>query len=177
MSGGGGSSSSYRPPVQASAPRVTPVPQNDIQPNWGPAFGAQPVQNPYVAGNAPPWMNGWFGMPSWGMDPFGSPLTQEQMMYQRPQQFDQNMQAQQAPPVAPQQPQQLDPAAQLSKYYQDRYGGSMAGQTHVARRQADDAQRVINTLGPDVARAMGYAIPFPSFSGTGAIGDPNGGSY
>jgi hypothetical protein len=79
------------------------VPQNDIQPNWGPAFGAQPVQNPYVADNVPPWMNGWFGMPQWGMDPFGNPLTQEQMMYQRPAQFDQNMQAQQAPPPGPQQ--------------------------------------------------------------------------
>ena len=100
MSGGGGGSS-YRPPVQAAAPRVTPVPQSDIQPNWGPEFGAQPVQNPYVAGNTPSWMDGWFGMPSWGMDPFGQPLTQEQMMYQRPAQFDENLAAQQAPPAPP----------------------------------------------------------------------------
>ena len=92
MSGGGGGSS-YRPPVQAAAPRLQPVPTADIEANWGPEYGPTATPNPYVADNVPSWMNGWFSMPSWGMDPFGQPLTQEQMMYQRPPGLDEAMEA------------------------------------------------------------------------------------
>lgn len=123
--GGGGSSSSYRPPVQAAAPTLKPVPTADIQANMASAFGPTATPNPYVAGNQAPWMAGWFGMPSWGMDPFGNPLTQEQMTYQRPQAFDDQMAAQNAPPQV-QVPQSADPFGSRISDAQYAIGSQMA---------------------------------------------------
>lgn len=76
-------------------------------------------------------MNGWFGMPSWGMDPFGQPLGQEQMMYQRPAQFDEQMAAQRAPPAPP-------PSAAPS----DLFGSGISEQQY--------------GIGGQMARNMGY---------------------
>jgi len=69
--------------VQAAAP-FTPVPTADIEANMGPQFGPTATPNPYVYGNTPDWAQGAFAMPWWGLDPFGQPLAQEQMMYQQP---------------------------------------------------------------------------------------------
>ena len=99
--GGGGSSSGYRPPVQA---QLQPVPTADIQAAQGPQYGPTVTPNPYAADNVPPWAQGWFSMPWWGMDPFGSPMSREQTMYQQPA-----PPVQQAPEAAPQAP-QTDPA-------------------------------------------------------------------
>jgi hypothetical protein len=105
-------------------------------------------------------MQGWFANPSWGMDPFGSPLTQEQMMYQRPQQFDQNMQPPPAPPAPAPAAQPTSPSEQVQNYYNQRYGETMAGPESAARHRAADSARVTDVFGRDAARAMGFSPPF-----------------
>lgn len=154
--GGGGGGSSYRPPVQAATPRITPVPQTEINPNMGPAFGPTATANPYVAGNTPSWMNGWFAMPSWGMDPMGEPLTQEQMMYQRPPEPEPE-EAAQDPTQQQQQQQQMTPAQQLWNYYNSRYGNTMAGPESPHRHMAATGNRIAVNSGMDAARAQGYS--------------------
>ena len=118
MSGGGGKS---KPPVQAEAPDVKPVPTANIQAAQGPAFGPTATPNPYVAGNAPSWATGWFSTPWWGKDPFGGDLTQAQMQYQPPQQ-------QEAAAAAPQEAPQRASEDAWANYLRDRsiYRNTMA---------------------------------------------------
>jgi hypothetical protein len=77
----------------------------------GPQFGPTATPNPYVAGNTPAWATGHFAMPWWGLDPFGQPLTQEQMMYQAPP-------PPPAPePAAPSGPSQADLMRMMDAYF------------------------------------------------------------
>jgi hypothetical protein len=80
--GGGGGSPSSRPAAQAAP--LPPVPTAGIQAAQGPNYGPTMTPNPYMANSVPPWAQGWFQMPWWGMDPFGNPMGQEQMQYQQP---------------------------------------------------------------------------------------------
>lgn len=89
MSGGAKS------PAPAPAPVYRPVNAPEIPTTGYGGMGYYSVPNPFVQGSKPAWMQGYFDMPSWGMDAVtGQPLAQEQL------------QAQQPPPPAPQQPQQ-----------------------------------------------------------------------
>jgi hypothetical protein len=96
--------------VTQAAP-FKPLPASNIQANMGPQFGPTATPNPYVAGNTPAWATGNFAMPWWGLDPFGQPLTQEQMMYQAPP----------PPPVpepaAPSGPSQADLMGMMDAYF------------------------------------------------------------
>jgi hypothetical protein len=120
------------PQVTQAAP-FKPLPASNIQANMGPQFGPTATPNPYVAGNTPAWAQGHFAMPWWGLDPFGQPLTQEQMMYQAP------------PPPLPQEPAQAPQAAASSTY---RTAGSFTS--------PGEAFRVGNLSQPGVAGVRAY---------------------
>jgi hypothetical protein len=96
--------------VTQAAP-FRPLPRSNIQANMGPQFGPTATPNPYVAGNTPSWAQGHFAMPWWGLDPFGQPLSQEQMMYQSPP-------PPPAPePAAPSGPSQADLMRMMDAYF------------------------------------------------------------
>jgi hypothetical protein len=109
MAGGGSRQPDYNF-VQSQA-QFEPLPESDIQANMGPAFGPTATPNPYVVDNAPAWATGHFAMPWWGRDPFGAPLTQEQMMYQQPE-----APAAPAAPTPQVQLPQPDPAAEYERW-------------------------------------------------------------
>jgi hypothetical protein len=119
------------PQVQQAAP-FKPLPPSNIQANMGPQFGPTATPNPYVAGNTPSWAQGHFAMPWWGLDPFGQPLTQEQMMYQAPPAPPPGQQQQQQQPgITPEQLQQLQ--------YQDYLNGRAAMEAQIGVNNAQYA--------------------------------------
>ncbi len=110
--GGGGRGGGYAapPPIQPFQLQQPPMPE--WQPAQGPQFGPTATPNPFTAEGKPPWMQGWFDMPTWGQDVMGNPLTQQSF----------------APPVfeapAPQQEpeeQGPDPMQQAAQAFQDQY--------------------------------------------------------
>jgi hypothetical protein len=83
MSGGGGSTQSYVPPAPAPVYREVNAPEIPTTGYGG--MGYYSVPNPFLQGSKPAWMQGYFDMPSWGMDAVtGQPLTQEQLQVQQP---------------------------------------------------------------------------------------------
>ena len=83
MSGGGGSKQSYVP--QQQQPVYRPVNAPEIPTTGYGGMGYYNVPNPFVQGSKPAWMQGYFDMPSWGMDAVtGQPLAQEQLQVQQP---------------------------------------------------------------------------------------------
>lgn len=110
MSGGGGSKQSYVP--QQQQPVYRPVEAPEIPTTGYGGMGYYSVPNPFVQGSKPSWMQGYFDMPSWGLDVVtGQPLTQEQLQVQQPQ----PQVAEQAPAPAPA-PQQQAPVDMRSMY-------------------------------------------------------------
>ena len=86
MSGGGGNGPSMGMNTEAArrAAQIQPVPTADLSLGQYPGMGYTPVQNPFTAQGKPPWMQGWFDMPTWGMsaaDPTRA-LTQQDLMAQ-----------------------------------------------------------------------------------------------
>lgn len=100
MSGGAKSSAS----APAPAPVYRPVNAPEIPTTGYGGMGYYNVPSPFVQGSKPAWMQGYFDMPSWGMDAVtGQPLTQEQLQVQQPPP------PAPAPVQAPQQQQQQAP--------------------------------------------------------------------
>ena len=137
MAGGGAQQPDMQYVQQAAA--FEPLEPSNIQANMGPQFGPTATPNPYVSGNTPDWAQGAFAMPWWGLDPFGQPLTQEQMMYQAPPAPAQQAPAQQAPGISPQQLQQLQ--------YQDYLNGRSSMEAQIAANSygGDDSWNFQNT--------------------------------
>jgi hypothetical protein len=81
MSGGGGSKQSYVP----QQPVYRPVNAPEIPTTGYGGMGYYSVPNPFVQGAKPAWMQGYFDMPSWGLDAVTQqPLTQAQLQVQQP---------------------------------------------------------------------------------------------
>jgi len=100
-------------PQQQAAPAYKPVAMAQFNPEQAQGVGWNPVPQTFTQEAKPAWMQGWFDMPSWGMDAAtGQPLGQEQLQaqaYQPPEQ--------QAPAPAPQQaPSWGDPRMQYDLF-------------------------------------------------------------
>jgi hypothetical protein len=120
----------------------------------GSQFGPTATPNPYVAGNTPSWATGAFAMPWWGLDPFGQPLTQEQMMYQAP------APAQQAPtPQSPQLSQE-----EMEQLIQEQIRRNNQDQYHFAQRGIQSSRDPNPYLGnvPSAGPWSGGGLGIPS---------------
>jgi hypothetical protein len=152
MSGGGGSKQSYVPQQQQPQPVYRPVEAPEIPTTGYGGMGYYSVPNPFVQGSKPSWMQGYFDMPSWGLDAVtGQPLTQEQLQVQQPQ--PQPQVAEQAPAPAP------EPAPQQQQAPVD-----MRSMYDVFSRQRDweqrrDDMRMQDGLGGSNGAMMGMFNP------------------
>jgi hypothetical protein len=129
MSGGGGNGPSMGTNTAAArkAGQIQPVPTADLSLGQYPGMGYTPVESPFTAQGKPPWMQGWFDMPTWGMSASNPSraLTQQDLMAQNqlPTMGAKAPVQQQAPEPEPEK--QEDPVREAKRYMSWRNANSL----------------------------------------------------